>query len=66
MIQVNVKKNASISHDDVDNVSSPASKEEDTNLKDAIPMVAASIESWGGLQMRCSEAGSLVRAADFG
>ncbi len=67
MIQVNVKKDA-ISHDDVDSTSVPIANGglDFGNEKENIPMIAASIESWGGLRMRCIEAGSSVHAADFG
>ncbi len=68
MIQVNVKKEASTLHDGapallppVDNSASDAHDE-----PEMFPMAAASIETWGGLVMRCSQAGSSLRAADFG
>jgi len=68
MIQVNVKKEASTLHDvahalppPVDNSASDAHDE-----PEMFPMAAASIETWGGLVMRCSHAASSLRAVDFG
>ena len=68
MIQVNVKKEASTLHDGTSampppvDISSSAAHDE----PDVFPMAAASIETWGGLVMRCSQAGSSLRAVDFG
>jgi hypothetical protein len=67
MIQVNVKKEASTLHDVAPALSPPVDKASDAHDEPAIfPMAAASIETWGGLVMRCSQAASSLRAVDFG
>ena len=68
MIQVNVKKEASTLHDGASAMPPPVNNSASAahDEPDVFPMAAASIETWGGLVMRCSQAGSSLRAVDFG
>ena len=68
MIQVNVKKNA-LSPDDIAGNSTSAKLQIEADgqgRNECVAMAAASIETWGGLKMSCSSAGSSVFAVDFG
>ncbi len=68
MIQVNVKKN-SVSPDDIADNSASAKLEIEADgegQNECVAMAAASIETWGGLKMSCSSAGSSICAVDFG
>jgi hypothetical protein len=69
MIQVNVKKETSTLQDNAsDGGRSEDADDCDDQIDDnaCVPLVAASIETWGGLVMRSSEAGCSLSAADFG
>ena len=68
IIQVNVKKETPACADDSSSTARHGTFPESNgnDEKESIPMAAASIETWGGLAMRCSEAGSSVHASDFG
>lgn len=67
MIQVNVKKNVLSPDDIAGSTSAKLQMEADgQGQNECVAMAAASIETWGGLKMSCSSAGSSVFAVDFG
>ncbi len=68
MIQVNVKKNASSPDDSAEDLARLNLQREAAGQgqNECVPMVAASVETWGGLKMSCSAAGSSLIAVDFG
>jgi hypothetical protein len=66
MIQVNVKKSDIASDESALDNPSLKTDVDDRHQHECIPMAAASIETWGGLQMQCSDTGCSVRAVDFG
>jgi hypothetical protein len=66
IIQVNVKKETPAFGDDTLAEPPEGAIADDGGQRESAPLAAASIETWGGLVMRCSEAGSSVHAVDFG
>ncbi len=66
MIQVNVKKSDIASDESALHNMSLKTDIDDHHQHECVPMAAASIETWGGLQMQCSQTGCSVQAVDFG